>query len=87
MGIATLPEWAFDARRDQGLARMEARHLFRPAISSLWLQRHQYLRGYAYEFIRMLSEVWQQARVQQALAGREPPDESLAVDVQPLFGD
>jgi hypothetical protein len=35
----------------------------------------------------MLSEVWQQARVQQALAGREPPDESLAVDVQPLFGD
>ena len=87
MGIATLPEWAFDARRDQGLARMEARHLFRPAISSLWLQRHQYLRGYAYEFIRMLSEVWQQPRVQQALAGREPPDEALAVDVQPAFGD
>jgi len=89
MGIATLPEWAFDARRDQGqgLASMKARHLFRPATSYLWLQRHQYLRGYAYEFIHMLSKVWQQPRVQQALAGREPPDESLAVDVQPAFGD
>lgn len=87
MGIATLPEWAFDARRDQGLASMPARHLFRPATSSLWLQRHQYLRGYAYEFIRMLSDVWQRSRVQQALAGREPPDESLAVDVQPSFSE
>lgn len=87
MGIATLPEWAFDARRDQGLASMPARHLFRPATSFLWLQRHQYLRGYAYEFIRMLSDVWQRPRVQQALASRAAPDESLAVDVQPSFGE
>jgi hypothetical protein len=35
----------------------------------------------------MLSEVWQQPRVQHVLANREPPDESLAVDVQPAFGD
>ncbi len=83
MGIATLPEWAFDARRDQGLASMPARHLFRPAISYLWLQRHQYLRGYAFEFIRMLSDRWQPARVRQALASAEPQDEALAVDVQP----
>lgn len=86
MGIATLPEWAFDARRDQGLASMPARHLFRPATSYLWLQRHQYLRGYAHEFIRMLSAVWQPERVRQALAGTEPADESLAVDVQPAAG-
>ena len=86
MGIATLPEWAFDGRRDQGLRSIEGRHLFRPAISYLWLQRHQYMRGYAYEFIGMLSPVWQPGRVKQALAGAEPADESLAVDVQPDRG-
>lgn len=84
MGIATLPEWAFDARRDQGLCSIAARHLFRPAVSYLWLQRHQYLRAYAHEFIRMLSDVWQPERVRQALAGQEEPQESLAVDVQPV---
>lgn len=83
MGIATLPEWAFDARRDQGLRSIAARHLFRPSTSCLWLQRHQYLRGYAYEFIRMLSGVWQPARVRQALASAQPQEDSLAVDVQP----
>lgn len=87
MGIATLPEWAFDARRDQGLCSMRARHLFRPAVSYLWLQRHQYLRAYAYEFIRMLSDVWQRPRVQQALASGQAPDEALAVDVQPGQGE
>lgn len=83
VGIATLPEWAFDARRDQGLCSIEARHLFRPAVSYLWLQRQQYLRGYAHEFIQMLSGVWDPARVVQALATRAPVEESLAVDIQP----
>lgn len=83
MGIATLPEWAFDAKRDAGLRSIPARHLFPPAVSYLWLQRHQYLRDYACEFIRMLSAVWARPQVQQALASDQPPDDALAVDVQP----
>ena len=86
MGIATLPEWAFDARRDQGLCSIEARHLFRPAVSYLWLQRHQYLRGYAHEFMRMLSATWDRTRVRQALSSALVPDDGLAVDVQPVQG-
>ncbi len=81
MGIATLPEWAYNPARDQGLKSINARHLFPPAISYLWLQPNQYLRGYALEFIQMLSQVWTPARVRRALAGEQALDESLAVDL------
>ncbi len=81
MGIATLPEWAFDARRDTGLKTLGARHLFEPAVSYLWAQRHQYLRGFALDFIQMLSHVWTPDRVRGALAGEGEPDDALALDL------
>lgn len=81
MGIATLPEWAYSAKRDVGLKSIAARHLFAPAVSYLWLQRHQYLRGYALQFIEMLSQVWTAPRVRQALDGQDELDDALAVDL------
>lgn len=83
MGIATLPEWAFHPQRDVGLKSINARHLFDPAISYVWVQRHQYLRQFALQFIQMLSPVWTAAKVQQALSSDAPPDASLAVDLSP----
>ncbi|MEI7784696.1 MAG: LysR substrate-binding domain-containing protein [Betaproteobacteria bacterium] len=81
MGIATLPEWAYSAERDVGLKSINARHLFPPAVSYLWLQPHQYLRGYALDFIQMLSRVWAPERVKMALADEQPLDDALAVDL------
>ena len=81
MGIATLPEWAYSAKRDAGLKSIPARHLFAPALSYLWLQRHPCLRGYALQFIEMLSQVWSPARVRQALDDEQELDDALAVDL------
>lgn len=81
MGIATLPEWAFEARRDEGLKTIGARHLFDPAVSYLWAQRRQYLRGFALDFIQMLSAVWTADRVRGALAAEGEPDDALALDL------
>ncbi|MDB5966928.1 MAG: hypothetical protein JWQ72_3428 [Polaromonas sp.] len=81
MGIATLPEIAFDPRRDAGLRTISARHLFEPSVSSIWLHRHHYLRSYAFEFISMLSPAWTRARVDTAMRSNGPGDDKLAVDL------
>lgn len=80
MGIATLPEVAFNAKRDSELRMIEARHLFEPSISYVWLNRHQYLRGYASEFIRMLSSAWTRPLIDQAIRSEEAPDLAMAIE-------
>jgi LysR family cys regulon transcriptional activator len=54
-GIATLPELAFEPRRDKGLRMIAARHLFAPSLTSIWIRRGRYLRRFAFDFIHMLS--------------------------------
>lgn len=80
MGIATLPEIAFNTKRDTGLRTINARHLFEASISYVWVHRHQYLRGYATDFIHMLSGAWTRPMVDRAIQSEDKPDESLAVD-------
>ena len=67
MGIATLPEIAFDAKRDVGLKSLQARHLFAPSTSYVWLHRQQHLRGFTSEFIRMLCPDWTRPKIDLAL--------------------
>jgi len=67
MGIATLPEIAYEAKRDVGLKRIAAGHLFKPSISYVWLHRHQHLRGFTTEFIQMLSSKWSRLKIEVAL--------------------
>ena len=73
MGIATLPEIAFDAKRDTGLQSIQARHLFSPSASYVWLHRQQHLRGFTSEFIRMLCADWTRPKIDLAL---RTPDSS-----------
>jgi LysR family cys regulon transcriptional activator len=80
LGISTLPEVAYDERRDAQLRSIGARHLFAPSISFVWLSRHRYLRVFASEFIRLLSGVWTAQRVERAMRRAEPLELSLAVD-------
>ena len=79
-GIATLPEIAFDPKRDAALMRINARHLFPPSISYVWLHRHLYLRAYASEFIRMLSATWTRAMIDRFMRSDEIADVALAID-------
>lgn len=78
-GIATLPELAFDARRDKGLRAIAARHLFAPAVSSVWIQQGRYLRRFVFDFIQMLSPSWSRPAVERQLASGAPPDPGMAI--------
>jgi LysR family cys regulon transcriptional activator len=80
MGIATLPEIAFNAKRDPGLTTINARHLFDASISYVWVHRHHYLRGYVTDFVNMLSGTWTRAMIDRAMQAEESADEALAVD-------
>jgi len=82
LGIATLPEIAFDPKHDAALATIKARHLFPPNISYVWVHRHLYLRGYAFEFIRMLSATWTRAMIDRFMRSDEIADVALAIDPQ-----
>jgi LysR family transcriptional regulator, cys regulon transcriptional activator len=80
MGIATLPEVAFDAKRDKGLAIINANHLFRPSISYVWLNRHRHLRGYTFEFIAMLSRAWTRTMINRTMHSDEAANTALAIE-------
>jgi LysR family cys regulon transcriptional activator len=80
LGIATVPEIAFDPKQDVALTTIKARHLFPPNISYVWVHRHLYLRGYAFEFIRMLSATWTRAMIDRFMRSDEVPDVALAID-------
>jgi LysR family transcriptional regulator, cys regulon transcriptional activator len=80
LGIATLPEIAFDPNRDAGVVAINARHLFPADISYVWVHRHLYLRGYAAEFIRMLSATWTRTMINRFMRSDEIADVTLAID-------
>jgi LysR family transcriptional regulator, cys regulon transcriptional activator len=82
LGIATLPEIAFDPKRDGSLAAINARHLFPPDLSYVWVHRHLYLRGYASEFIRMLSATWTRTMIDRFMRSDKVADVALAIDPQ-----
>jgi LysR family cys regulon transcriptional activator len=83
-GIATLPDIAFDAKRDRGLRTIPAQHLFQPSTSFIWLHRHRYLRHYVSEFIQMLSSTWTRPMVDRYMRSDDKP--SLALAFRPAFG-
>jgi LysR family cys regulon transcriptional activator len=87
MGIATLPEIAFDARRDADLQSINARHLFEPSVSYLWVHRHHYLRGFASSFIQMLAPAWTRAKVDLAMRSSEAVSAGKLMDMGEARGE
>jgi LysR family transcriptional regulator, cys regulon transcriptional activator len=80
LGIATLPEIAFDPKRDAALSAINARHLFPADTSYVWVHRHLYLRGYTAEFIRMLSATWTRPMIDRFMRSDEIADVTLVTD-------
>jgi LysR family cys regulon transcriptional activator len=72
IGIAILATIAFDAKRDAGLRRIDARHLFKPSNLNIVVRRHSSPRGYTLAFVRMFAPRLRVADIEGAIAGRTP---------------
>jgi LysR family cys regulon transcriptional activator len=68
LGIAIVPDMAYDKRRDKNLRAIEAKHLFEPNTIHIGIRRNHYLRGYMYAFIEMFTPHLKRAEVEKAIA-------------------
>ncbi len=77
LGVGIIASMAYDERKDSGLVRISADHLFASNTTSVALRRGAYLRDYAHAFISMfaphlsrdtVSSVLSESDVRQALA-------------------
>jgi len=68
LGVGIIASMAYDARKDAGLVRISADHLFEPNTTSVAVRRGAYLRGYAHAFINMFAPHLSRDTVSTALA-------------------
>lgn len=69
LGLGIISALAFDAKRDQGLAALDAGHLFDSSTTRLALRRGTYLRAYDYDFISLFAPHLTRKVVEMALQG------------------
>ena len=67
LGIAVLPKLAFEPRRDSKLRALDVNHLFDPHVGCLAIRKNHYLRGYAFDFIKLLASNLDRRAVEKAL--------------------
>ena len=67
LGIAILPDMAYDRRRDRTLRAIDARHLFEPNTIHVGIRRNHYLRGFMYAFIELFAPHLRRAVVEKAI--------------------
>ena len=67
LGVAIIPEIAFDRKRDDALRAIPADHLFEPNVIHVGIRRNHYLRGYVYAFIEMFAPHLKHDLVEKAI--------------------
>lgn len=67
LGIAVLPRLAFEPGRDSKLRALDVGHIFEPHVGCLAIRKNHYLRGYAFDFIEMLTANIDRRAVEKAL--------------------
>lgn len=67
LGVGLLAKMAYSTERDQKLAMLDAAHLFPESTTYLGVRRDAYLRGYIYEFIRLIAPHLDREAVNAAL--------------------
>ncbi|MBY4898035.1 CysB family HTH-type transcriptional regulator [Cupriavidus sp. AU9028] len=55
LGVGIIASMAYDERKDSGLVRIDAGHLFQSNTTSVAVRRGAYLRGYAQSFIQLFA--------------------------------
>lgn len=73
LGIAILPEMAFEPKRDLALRAIPAGHLFEPNVIHVGVRRNHYLRGYVYAFIEMFAPHLTRTVVEKAITEASVP--------------
>jgi LysR family cys regulon transcriptional activator len=67
LGIAIIPDMAYDPKRDRSLRAIDASHLFEPNTIHIGVRRNHYLRGYVYAFIELFAPHLKRTVVEKAL--------------------
>jgi LysR family cys regulon transcriptional activator len=52
LGIGIVAHMAYDSEQDSDLVALDAKHLFKPSVTSICFRRGTYLRGFMYDFIQ-----------------------------------
>ncbi|MBS0319656.1 MAG: HTH-type transcriptional regulator CysB [Proteobacteria bacterium] len=73
MGIGIVAQMAYDPKKDQAFAVLDASHLFAPSTTRLALRRNVFVRGYVYAFIELFVPRYTRVEVDRVLAGGSPP--------------
>lgn len=77
LGIAILASVSFEAKRDRGVRRIDARHLFAPSLLNVVIRPQGYLRRFAVSFIRTFAPGLSRADIEQAASGQGLPAREL----------
>ncbi|MDO4693988.1 MAG: LysR substrate-binding domain-containing protein [Eikenella sp.] len=67
IGVGLLADAAYDGQADADLACIPAGHLFRPAFTHIVVRQDTYLRGYAFEFMRLYLPQLSREQIEQRL--------------------
>ena len=67
LGIAIVPDLAYDRARDKKLRAITASHLFEPNTIQIGIRRNHYLRGYMFAFIEMFAPHLKRTVVEKAI--------------------
>ena len=68
LGIAIVPDIAYDRARDRNLRAIDASHLFEPNTIQIGIRRNHYLREYVFAFIEMFAPHLKRPAVEHAIA-------------------
>ncbi len=69
LGVGIIAKMAFDPDQDQDLCALDASHLFESSTTRIGIRRRAYLRGYAYDFIRLFAPQLTREVVERAMGG------------------
>lgn len=69
LGIGIVASMAYNPETDQGLAALDASHLFESSTTRIGLRKNAYLRGYTYAFIELFAPHLTAKVVDMALSG------------------
>lgn len=64
LGIAVLPEIAFDPQRDTALHALDSGELFPPSTATIAIHRKRLLHRYEFDFIQMLAPQWTRRKIE-----------------------
>lgn len=69
LGVGIIARMAFDQDQDRDLRALDASHLFESSTTRIGIRRGAYLRGYAYDFIRLFAPHLARDVVERAMRG------------------